>query len=98
MVAQASWDRTHPPRVPAAAELDHRRREPLVSQDEIQPEAVHADLAARGQERLDVVEVVGVAGMGDLHLGRLDPLLREHAPRGIPLMTNEERIDLVDDP
>ena len=41
------------------------------------PVAVEADEAAGVEQPLDVVEVVGVAGVGDLHHRRIDSLLGE---------------------
>src|ERR671914_2856801 len=49
----------------------------LGGQEDVEPVAVHADPAARIEEALDVVEIVGVAGVGDLHLRRIDALLLE---------------------
>ena len=62
---------------PLLEQGEHRRVALLGRQEEVEAVAVHADPAAGVEETLDVVEVVGVAGVGDLDLGRVDALLLE---------------------
>ena len=61
----------------ALAELDHRRVALLGRQDDVEPVAVHPDERAACEQLLDVVEVVGVAGVRELHRGQVDALLVE---------------------
>ena len=49
----------------------------LVRQVHLEPVAVEADEDPGIEQPLDVVEVVGVAGMRDLDLRRVDALLEE---------------------
>ena len=63
--------------VAAVEQLDRRLVAALVVEEHRQPVAVQADPHARVEQALDVVEVVGVAGVGDLDLVRVDALLEQ---------------------
>ena len=52
-------------RIAALEQRQRRRLALLVRQEDLEPVAVEADVGTAFEQALDVVEVVGVAGMGD---------------------------------
>src|SRR4029079_7716262 len=63
--------------VAALDELDEGPHAQCAGQYQADAEAVEAGPRAGRQQRLDVVEVVGVAGVGELDLARVDTLVNE---------------------
>ncbi len=74
--------------VPALAHRRHRVHPLLGRQEDVEAEAVHADVGAVGDQLLEIADVGGVAAVPDDDTGQVDalfgedPLLLQSAPGG----------------